>query len=183
MWDCFSLAPYWGPGPQPRHVPWLGIELVTLWFTGWCSIHWATPARAKCLYFIIPKWGLCTFMGFTTRIHQALTVKSRQWSARGSNRVGGGRRLTIEEHGTAFSIIEDYSPKDGTLFELYPTWRKVSSSHSRNVKSPALISIANASRAQPIGRLTWSFTLWSIYLSSYYPIYHIQLSMKNYKAW
>ena len=38
--------PYWGPGPQPRHVPWLGIEPVTLCFTGWHSIHWATPARA-----------------------------------------------------------------------------------------------------------------------------------------
>ena len=22
---CLSSAPYWGPGPQPRHVPWLGI--------------------------------------------------------------------------------------------------------------------------------------------------------------
>ena len=44
---CLSRAPYWGPGPQPRHVPWLGIELMTLWFAGWCSIHWATPARAR----------------------------------------------------------------------------------------------------------------------------------------
>ena len=34
-------------GPQPRHVPWLGIEQATLWFTGRCSIHWATPARAN----------------------------------------------------------------------------------------------------------------------------------------
>ena len=25
-----SSTPYWGPGPQPRHVPWLGIELATL---------------------------------------------------------------------------------------------------------------------------------------------------------
>ena len=41
--------PHWGPGPQPRHVPWLGIELETLWFTGLCSIHWATPARAECI--------------------------------------------------------------------------------------------------------------------------------------
>ena len=37
--------PHWGPGPQPRHVPWLGIELVILWFAGSHSIHWATPAR------------------------------------------------------------------------------------------------------------------------------------------
>ena len=26
--------PHLGPGLQPRHVPWLGIELATLWFTG-----------------------------------------------------------------------------------------------------------------------------------------------------
>ena len=29
--------PRWGPGPQPRRVPWLGIEPVTLWFIGQCS--------------------------------------------------------------------------------------------------------------------------------------------------
>ena len=43
--------PYWGPGPQPRHVPWLGNKLVTLWFAGWCSIHWATAARADIYIF------------------------------------------------------------------------------------------------------------------------------------
>ena len=26
---CLSRAPSWGPDPQPRHVPWLGIELAT----------------------------------------------------------------------------------------------------------------------------------------------------------
>ena len=51
MCGCLSLAPYWGPGPQPSHVPWLGIELVTLWFTGWHWIHWATPARAHLVLF------------------------------------------------------------------------------------------------------------------------------------
>ena len=38
--------PYRGPGLQPRQVPWLGIELATLWFAIWCSIHWATPVSA-----------------------------------------------------------------------------------------------------------------------------------------
>ena len=33
----FSHAPYWGPGQQPRHMPWLGTELVTFWFTGWAQ--------------------------------------------------------------------------------------------------------------------------------------------------
>ena len=53
MWEtlimdlgCPSHAPNRGPGPQPRHVPWLGIKPATFWFTGRHSIHWATPARA-----------------------------------------------------------------------------------------------------------------------------------------
>ena len=49
-----SYAPYWEPGPQPRHVPWVGIELATLWFSDWCSIHWATPARAHSCPFDVP---------------------------------------------------------------------------------------------------------------------------------
>ena len=32
MCGCLSGGAHWGPGPQPRHVPWLGIELATLWF-------------------------------------------------------------------------------------------------------------------------------------------------------
>ena len=43
---CLFHAPDQGPGPQPRHVPWLGIEPVILWFAGPHSVHWATPARA-----------------------------------------------------------------------------------------------------------------------------------------
>ena len=47
MCGCLSHAPYWGPGLQPTHVPWLGIKPATLWFSGQHSIHWATPARAS----------------------------------------------------------------------------------------------------------------------------------------
>ena len=47
MCGCLSHAPHWGSGWQPGHVPWLGIEPATLRFTGWHSIHWAIPARAK----------------------------------------------------------------------------------------------------------------------------------------
>ena len=43
--SCLLQASSWGPGPQPRHVPWLGIELGTFLFSGWRSIHWATPVR------------------------------------------------------------------------------------------------------------------------------------------
>ena len=35
------------PGLQPSHVPWLGIKLMTLPFTGWCSNNWTTPARQE----------------------------------------------------------------------------------------------------------------------------------------
>ena len=33
MCGCLSRTPNQGAGPQPRHVPWLGIGLATLWFT------------------------------------------------------------------------------------------------------------------------------------------------------
>ena len=46
MCGCLSRAPYWGPGPQPRHVPRLGIEPTIPWFAGQCSVYWATPGRA-----------------------------------------------------------------------------------------------------------------------------------------
>ena len=48
MCGYLSCAPYWGPGLQPRHMPWLGVKPVTLWFLvrSPCSIHWATSARA-----------------------------------------------------------------------------------------------------------------------------------------
>ena len=46
---CFSQAPHWGLGPQPRHVPWLGIELATLWFTACIqSTELHQPGRLNC---------------------------------------------------------------------------------------------------------------------------------------
>ena len=47
MCGCLSHTSYQTPGLQPGHVPWLVIEPLTLWFTGWNSIHWATPAMAR----------------------------------------------------------------------------------------------------------------------------------------
>ena len=34
MCGCFLCAPHWELGLQPKHVPQLGIKLVTLWFAG-----------------------------------------------------------------------------------------------------------------------------------------------------
>ena len=59
MCGCLSHTPYWGPGLQPKHVSWLGIEPVTLWFAGRCSIHWATPTRAICFKYIWMHGLLC----------------------------------------------------------------------------------------------------------------------------
>ena len=39
------------PGTQSRHVPWLGFESATFWFTVQCSISWAPPARVISFYF------------------------------------------------------------------------------------------------------------------------------------
>ena len=50
---CPLCAPYWEPGLQLRHMPWLGITLATLWFTGQHSIQWATPAKAKLVNFYV----------------------------------------------------------------------------------------------------------------------------------
>ena len=52
MCGCFLCTPYWGPGPQPRHVSWLGIEVVTLWFAGCCPVHWATPGKRTVFVYI-----------------------------------------------------------------------------------------------------------------------------------
>ena len=39
MCGCLSCVPHQEPGPQPRHVAWLGIKPATWRFPGRCSIH------------------------------------------------------------------------------------------------------------------------------------------------
>ena len=34
---AFRTCPYWGQNPQPRYVPWPGIEPTTFWCTRWHS--------------------------------------------------------------------------------------------------------------------------------------------------
>ena len=55
MCGCLSCTPYWGPGLESRHVPWLGIKWATLWFAGQRSIPWATPARAVLPFLTDPR--------------------------------------------------------------------------------------------------------------------------------
>ena len=51
MCGCLSRGPHWGPGLQPRHVPWLGVQPVTL-VHSLLSTHCVTPARAPWWVFI-----------------------------------------------------------------------------------------------------------------------------------
>ena len=54
MCGCLSHGPYWGPGQQPRHVPWLGIEPATLWFAAHAqSTELHQPGRVTYLLILI----------------------------------------------------------------------------------------------------------------------------------
>ena len=45
---CLPLVcPHQGLELQPRYLLWLGMEPATPCFSGQCSIHWATPSRAR----------------------------------------------------------------------------------------------------------------------------------------
>ena len=62
---CLLHAPNQGPRLQSRLVPWPGTEPATSQFTGWCSIHWATPARAISTIFICSRETLAqTFLNW-----------------------------------------------------------------------------------------------------------------------
>ena len=46
MCGCLLCTPKWRSGPQPGHVPWLGMELVTLWLAAWAQsteLHQSGP--------------------------------------------------------------------------------------------------------------------------------------------
>ena len=45
--SCLLHTPNWGPGLQPRDVPWLGIKLSTFQFAGQLPAHWVTTVRAR----------------------------------------------------------------------------------------------------------------------------------------
>ena len=41
------MCPNWGQGPQPMHVPWLGVEPVTVHLSEWHPTPWATLIKAN----------------------------------------------------------------------------------------------------------------------------------------
>ena len=83
MCGCLLHTPYWGPSPKPKCEPWLGIELVTPWFTGHHSIHWATAARANYCPFLDDILSYTFFTIIQITYHNwsgnACCVKSITW--------------------------------------------------------------------------------------------------------
>ena len=53
MCGCLSLGPHWEPGPQPRHVPWLGIEPTTTLFRR-PALNPVSYTSQGYLYFLFP---------------------------------------------------------------------------------------------------------------------------------
>ena len=51
MCGCLSHTPHWGPGLQPRYVPWTGNQTGDPLTHRPALNHWATPARAKYNFF------------------------------------------------------------------------------------------------------------------------------------
>ena len=83
MWMPVTCSPL-GAGPQPRHVPWLGIEPATLWFAGQCSIHWAAPARALFSFSTCAKYDLDFSFPFAHRsmVMNKVVFAEGQWEPR-----------------------------------------------------------------------------------------------------
>ena len=97
VWEihgCLSHAPIWGHSQQHRHVLWLGIELTTFQFTGWCSIHWATLARAHCIFLKKDMYLDCLHVHIHIRvhIHIHIHIHIRSWPL---NNAGLGMQSKI----------------------------------------------------------------------------------------
>ena len=71
MCCCLSRAPYWGPGPQLRHVPCLGIKPVTL---GFAACAQSTEPLQPGQVFIILYLSECYLVLFNLIVFVSLKV-------------------------------------------------------------------------------------------------------------
>ena len=87
----------WGPNPQPRHAPWLGIKPLTFCFAGWCPANQSALVSAekiaslqrfscyfninaycmKCTYRKELKSYMCTLMNIYKSSHTSPPPRSR----------------------------------------------------------------------------------------------------------
>ena len=70
MCGCLSRGPHWGPEPQPRHVLWLGLEPVTLWFAAHAQS--TEPHQPGILVWIFIFWE-------TTNSSPVSNINQQQW--------------------------------------------------------------------------------------------------------
>ena len=125
MCGCLSHAPNQGPDPQPRHVPWLGIEPVTIRFAGRQSVPWAAPARAEQNDFnrsIMVKIGKFNITHcYLTRILSSHFARSSTSVFSYKTRSGRGaafhRRLSLS------SVVWDSSSAFPSPLRDWPFWR------------------------------------------------------------
>ena len=95
MCGCLLCAPYWVPGPQSRHMPWLGIGLVTLWLAGWRSIHWTTPARASVHFnVVLYHVNVISRVAEVTLLKHKLTMSLSMFKGQGKDKETGWNSKT-----------------------------------------------------------------------------------------
>ena len=119
---CLSHTPSWGPGPQPRHVPWLGIKPVTFRFRNQCSMHWATPARANLGFYVLVK--LPTPSEVLTRSIVGESQKQDVEKETPEQRAWGGDSqwvyMTLEAENTLVTDVVIVSPNGGKIDWMRP---------------------------------------------------------------
>ena len=101
MCGFLSCATYWGPCLQPRHVPWLGIKLMTLWLAGWCSIHWVTMSRA--IYFLITILASLTTVLYCWKLkYWEIHITEEKSKKTNTTKTHHGARWVLEHPGEHF---------------------------------------------------------------------------------
>ena len=107
-------APYWRPGSQLRHVPWLGIELVALCFEG-CTQS-TEPHQPGCIFKVLkfsvqenPNLGLRTllqpFLGGHRPVGTAAQDGERT-AAHNRQNITGRKAAASAENGQVLSGFE-----------------------------------------------------------------------------
>ena len=123
--------PNWGPSPD-WHVPWPGIEPGTFLFTGWDSVHWATPARVPFLHNLMA-WEVILWVGVAglhsfSVLYNIPLCKSTQryWSVSTDGHLGCFQffpRITTNSEGFKNQLRSSYVMRNwGSPWKAAGTW-------------------------------------------------------------
>ena len=117
---CLSCALYQGPGLQPRHVPWLGIELATPWFearTQYTELH--QPGHEYPFNLHQQKWSGWLFLFKSFHVLGLMTTVSL-------NVWGVPCAKFVLEARTTRMGCEEFAPKECTAEWERWTWTQMS---------------------------------------------------------